>query len=98
MLKKIDVSSETKEYAPYIRVKSVNGKFYLYEITDTYNTATKKKKSKSKYIHKILQLEDIKNITRKLLLIPFKEPIPKAISKSLIKIGEIWLKKHFGMN
>ena len=87
MSKKTDISPDTKEYVPYLRVKNVNGNLYLYEITDTYDSVTKKKKQKSKYIRKVQPHEDLKNITREPLPLPIETPK----LKQLVSYGDSYL-------
>ena len=87
MLKKIDCSPDTKEYAPYLRIKKVNGHLYLYEAIDTYNTVTKRKKQTSKYIRKVLPHEDIQNITKD----PAPLPAQELKLKSVISYGDAYL-------
>jgi transposase len=79
MKNKKDVSPNTNEYASFLRVKNIKGNLYLYEVTPSYNTETKKRSQKSKYIRKVLQHEDIENITRDPLPLPFEPPKLKEI-------------------
>jgi transposase len=90
MMKKINCSPEVKEYAPYLRVKKINGNLYLYEVTDSYNPVTKKKQQSSRYLRKILPHEDLLHLTR--------EPLPVADSisqepqlKEVLSYGDAYL-------
>ena len=79
---------EIKTYAPFLRVKHTNNKHYLYEITQSYDPATKKIKQKSKYIRKIEPDEDLDNLTREP---PEKDTLPRL--KHIVDFGDAYLFK-----
>jgi transposase len=87
MKNKIDCSPETKEYAPYLRVKKINGNLYLYETTDHYNPVTKRKKQSSRYIRKILSHEDLDHLTKE----PPPSPIEVPKLKQIVSYGDAYL-------
>jgi transposase len=81
--KQIELDENVKEYEPFLRVKKVKDKAYLYEVTQYYNCQTKKQWQTSKYIRKIHPQEDLDHLT--------KEPptIQKNTASSSPKIQQL---------
>ena len=85
MKKKIG-NKEIKIYEPFLRPKYLNGKPYLYEITQSYDPLTKKRKQKSTYVRKIQPGEDLEHLTKEP---PVQDTTPKL--KHLVDFGDAYL-------
>ena len=71
-------------------VKKINGKLYLYEVTDSYNAVTKKKQQSSRYLRKILPHEDPLHITREPLPVPAASDQEPQL-KEVLSYGDAYL-------
>jgi transposase len=87
----ITLDEDIKEYPPFLRVKKVKDKAYLYEITQFYNKRTKKRWQSSKYIRKIDPQEDLNHLTKEAPAIPMSFPCDTPKIQQVISFGDAYL-------
>lgn len=87
----ITLDEDIKEYPPFLRVKKVKDKAYLYEITQFYNKRTKKRWQSSKYIRKIDPQEDLNHLTKEAPAIPKSFPCDTPKIQQVISFGDAYL-------
>ena len=89
--KQIELDENVKEYEPFLRVKKVKDKAYLYEVTQYYNCYTKKRWQTSKYIRKIHPQEDLDHLTKEPPVIQKKTESNSLSIQQLTNFGDAYL-------